>query len=430
LAERAPTRGEVEELARLLWEAFRGRPITLDARGRPNYFAVRAFARRLLELAYEHGIEDPLHDIDWVAVLDPDISREENLRRLEDYLSSLARQRESPADEVAEAISELERYLDYLRSELERAPEEARPSIEEEIRRVEQQLEELRRARRPAERRRRPPRRAPPRPGRPRIEEVLRELEDAFTHAFREEFRRRVGREPTGEEVRRALEAARPELERLASDVAEERRPLWLAVMDAARLGTDAAEKLAAGAAPPPPPPPPPRPPPAPPAGPPPAISPELERYLLWTKFSAALLAAGISPEEHRREFEMVLEATEGLPFEERQRRIEELARRIIETFRPPPPPPPPPVAREEIERIVREAVREAMAELLPPAPPALPEPEFVPGNCIFCGGVPALQAREAGVGGSRPHGAGLEGPEAPGGSDALGLAPARSRGV
>jgi hypothetical protein len=100
---------------------------------------------------------------------------------------------------------------------------------------------------------------------------------------------------------------------------------------------------------------------------PPPPVPPELERMILWSKFSAILTAMGVArPEEYAREFEEELSALAGRSFEEKQRAIEELARDIARRVAPPPPPPPvvPPelVERlEVIERAVRE-LREAVA--------------------------------------------------------------------
>jgi len=94
-------------------------------------------------------------------------------------------------------------------------------------------------------------------------------------------------------------------------------------------------------------------------------LPPGMERYILWSKFSAILTAVGEDPERHRPEFERVLEETEGKPLEERQRAVEELARGLI----PPRVPPPPPVAIpaeliERLERIERglEEIRRAAA--------------------------------------------------------------------
>ena len=84
-------------------------------------------------------------------------------------------------------------------------------------------------------------------------------------------------------------------------------------------------------------------------------LSPELQRALLWTKFSAALTAAGLDPERYRGRLEEELERVEDQPFEVKQRVTEMVAREIIREARPPPPPPRPPPAA-------------------PPAPPERPE--------------------------------------------------------
>jgi len=337
LTERVPE-AEVEELARRIWETFRGRKITLDVAGRPNYFAVRALARRLLELAYSYGVEDPLHEIDWEAVLDPDVSREENLRLFEDYLASVGRKRVSPAEDVSEAITELERYLSYLREELERAPAEARPEIEAEIRKVESELAELRRAKRPRERRARPPRkpRAPPRPPvapapRPPTPLPLEEL-----RARVEYWLMRIPRVYRIDWLRREPYVARISMHRevydeVVSMVREwggeirrevpTRPPMRVVEVDFSRAS-------------------------------PPAIplSPEMERYILWSKFSAILTTHGLNPEEYREDFEAILERYRDRPFEEKQRAVEDLARTIIPPLRPPPVV----IPRELVERLER----------------------------------------------------------------------------
>jgi hypothetical protein len=93
---------------------------------------------------------------------------------------------------------------------------------------------------------------------------------------------------------------------------------------------------------------------------PPAPIAPELERVILWSKFSAILAAMGVArPEEYAREFEEELSALAGRPFEEKQRAIEVLARDIARRVAPPPPPPPPPPpAPPEITRRLDEVVR------------------------------------------------------------------------
>jgi HPt (histidine-containing phosphotransfer) domain-containing protein len=102
---------------------------------------------------------------------------------------------------------------------------------------------------------------------------------------------------------------------------------------------------------------------------PPAPIPSEIERMILWSKFSAILTAMGVArPEEYAREFEEELAALVGRSFEEKQRAVEELARDIARRVAPPPAAPPPPVVPPElaerleaIERAVRE-LREAVA--------------------------------------------------------------------
>jgi len=83
----------------------------------------------------------------------------------------------------------------------------------------------------------------------------------------------------------------------------------------------------------------------------PPAIplAPEMERYILWGKFSAILSAAGVRPEDYREDFEATLRTLEGRPFEEKQRAIEKLAKGII-----PPPAAPAIIPRELVDRLER----------------------------------------------------------------------------
>ncbi|RLE62832.1 MAG: hypothetical protein DRJ47_10090, partial [Thermoprotei archaeon] len=84
-------------------------------------------------------------------------------------------------------------------------------------------------------------------------------------------------------------------------------------------------------------------------------LPPELERWVLWSKFSAILTAAGLRPEDYRSDFEEILVRYEGRPFEEKQRAVEELARAIVEAFKPAPPPAPPAIIpREVVERLDR----------------------------------------------------------------------------
>ena len=57
-------------LAERLWSLWRGRRITLDRYGRPNYIALISFLTRACELCLRYGV-DPLHKVDWEAILTP-----------------------------------------------------------------------------------------------------------------------------------------------------------------------------------------------------------------------------------------------------------------------------------------------------------------------------------------------------------------------
>lgn len=102
-------------------------------------------------------------------------------------------------------------------------------------------------------------------------------------------------------------------------------------------------------------------------AKPPPAIfPPELEKAILWSKFTAILSAAGVSPEEYADVFEALYSrlVEEGKPFEEKQRRVEEEARSIIAPKIVPPPPPVPKELMDRLEALERELreLRDAVA--------------------------------------------------------------------
>jgi hypothetical protein len=94
-------------------------------------------------------------------------------------------------------------------------------------------------------------------------------------------------------------------------------------------------------------------------------LAPEVERAILWSKFSAILSLAGLRPEEYRDVFEALYSrlTAEGRPFEEKQRRIEEEAAGIAVPWLTRPPPVPPDLAArlEAIEMAVKE-LREAVA--------------------------------------------------------------------
>jgi hypothetical protein len=333
-----PTRREVEELARRLWEAFRGRRVTLDRLGRPSYIVTFNLARRLLEIAEGAGVADPLYTVDWVAVLDPDLEPGENIRLFSRWVVESLGRRIEVSEEVDAYVSELERYLSYLRGELERAPPEERPGIEAEIKAVEAEIESLRRARRPAERRARPPVKPPPKPPPPpppryprarelplaearfRIERYIRER---VARAYRFDWRDLRARISYHRDVEGDLRRVVGELEGRVERVVEARPPLKVMDVDFSDAVVPAVY-----------------------------IPAEFERLILWSKFSSILRARGVDPRAYEDDFNALFEALRDRPLEEKQRRIEELAEEVA----PPPPrvPPPPVIPRELVERLER----------------------------------------------------------------------------
>ena len=358
-----PVRPEdVEELARTLWERFQGKRVTLDRRGKPNYFVVMHLARRLLEICDEVGIEDPLHEIDFTAVLDPDLEPAENLRLFTSWVTSKYGRKAEVVDEVDRAITELEKEVKYLEGELERAPPEVRADIEEELRRVRTELERLRRVKRPTERRVRPPKpkprvvrppppkphtipTPPPKPPTPPLptEEVRSRIESYIRskvpRTYRFDWRDLRARISYHRDVESELMRVVGELGGEVVGVGAVRPPMKVVDVDFSKAKV-----------------------------PPPAFPPEFERALLWGKFSAILTAVGLSPEEYASDFEALLERLRDRPLEVKQKEVEALAKSIAAPYVRPPAPP---VPVEEIRRIVREEVREAL-RVAPPTPEAV----------------------------------------------------------
>ena len=341
--ERAPEE-EVEELTRRIWEEYRGRRVTLDARGRANYFATRALARALLNLAYEYGIPDPMHEVDWIALIDPNLSREENVNLFRRYFASIGKKRVRPATDLDERITQLEKELHYYRHDLERAREAGAPpeeiaGLEETIRKLEEELERLRRRRPPEKAPPPPPPKAPPTPPptpptappTPPPKLTLDELRRRVEHWLRQ-----IPRVYRVDWLRTEPYVARISMHRDSYDEVIKTVSGW---------GGSVRREV----------------PTAPPmrvvevdfsnASPPPiAPGPELERYILWSKFSAILTAHDIDPGKYRDVFEATLTATAGRPLEEKQKAVESLAKSLIAAKPPPPAPPaPPPTAPPEV---------------------------------------------------------------------------------
>jgi len=185
MAVRAPE-DEVEALARLLWEKYRGKPITLDRVGKPNPFVVRALARSLLEIAYGAGVKDPLHEIDWEGVIDPNLGHKEVIDSFITWLNKHVGKKVEVIENIDRTISEVERYIHHLRDEIKKAPPDVRPSLEEELRKWTEELDRLRNVKKPEVRKVSPPPTPLPKPveARPPPKVVVR-VEEVREHIRR-----------------------------------------------------------------------------------------------------------------------------------------------------------------------------------------------------------------------------------------------------
>jgi len=339
---------DVEELAYKLWFEFRPKPITMDRYGRPNFIAVKILARRLLEAAEAEGIEDPLHEIDWLTVLDPNLSAAENFKKFLDWLDAHVGKKKSVSDEVDRYISELERQLRWLREQLGIAPPEERAGIAEEIKRVEAELNKVLKAKRPMERKASPPKKPAPKVPPPvkkptkvselpvdiarfRIERYLREK---ALRTYRFDWTDLKVRISHHRQVTDALKGAVEAVGGKVVSVTPAKPPLVIMVADF----SDAS---------------------LPPTAP---LPPDFEKTLLWSKFSAILISRGVAdPTAYAEDFESVLTELEGKPFEEKQSAIEKLA---ISVAPPKPPVAVPPDLMEMISslRMEIEELRKAVA--------------------------------------------------------------------
>jgi hypothetical protein len=75
---------EFQELVDRLWSKWEGKKITRNPRNwRTSKRSFADFLAGVIAAAYRAGIQDPLKNIDWEHVLDPDLSQAENLSLLE-----------------------------------------------------------------------------------------------------------------------------------------------------------------------------------------------------------------------------------------------------------------------------------------------------------------------------------------------------------
>ena len=343
-----------EELVREVWSRFECNVVVTEARGTCSLTVARSLASYISRLAGRLGVAAT----ELLDEVDPDLSAEENVVKI-----LLGRGVEVPSElvESARRLTELLRRARRLREELgvHRPGTTAYLLVSRELRGVMDEVRRLRPALRERLRsliealpRRAPPRPPPPRPppaapprppappppptapprypatgelpleeARARIEHFIKSRVPRVYRIDWTDLRARVSyHRGVEEELRRAVEELGGRVER----VVEARPPLRIMYVDFS------------GA-----------------RAPPIPLPPEVERWVLWSKFAAILMAYGVRPEEYREDFERVLEAYEGRPFEEKQRAVEELARAI----RPPPRPPVavvPPELTERLERIER----------------------------------------------------------------------------
>jgi hypothetical protein len=335
-----PVRDEdIDELALKLWDAFRPKPITMDRYGRPNPVVVKALARKLLEAAEAEGIEDPLHEIDWLSILDPNLSASENFRKFLEWLDAHVGKKKSVSDELDRYITELEKQLRWLREQLRTAPPEERAGIAEEIKRIEAELNKVLKAKRPRERKASPPKKPAPKVPPPvkkptkvselpvdiarfRIERYLREKAPRTYRFDWTDLKVRISHH---RQVTDALKEAVEAVGGKVVSVTPAKPPLVIMVADF----SDAS---------------------LPPTTP---LPPDFEKTLLWSKFSAILISRGVAdPTEYAEDFESVLTELEGRPFEEKQSAIEKLA---VSVAPPKPPVAVPPDIMELINSLRRE---------------------------------------------------------------------------
>jgi len=75
---------EFQELLDRLWSKWEGKKITRNPRNwKASKRSFAEFLAGVIAAAYRAGIQDPLKNIDWEHVLDPDLSQAKNLSLLE-----------------------------------------------------------------------------------------------------------------------------------------------------------------------------------------------------------------------------------------------------------------------------------------------------------------------------------------------------------
>jgi len=282
---------EFKELVDRLWSKWEGKKIARNPRNwKTSKRSFADFLAGVIAAAYRAGIQDPLKNIDWEHVLDPDLSQAKNLSLLEQRYSIRAgevsgRRRKGPTPPGGAEEGMLMFQIAFLESEIadldfmiahgeDKHGNRLTPEQVEDAKRrkaeLEGQLEELRR----------------------RLERLKRGRITAWLPR----------------EAPRPAPSARP-----AEGRAPQQPALPLVEKGAPR----------------------PSPQPTPPTASRPA--PEEERRRLWELFSVTLAAAGIDPTEHREDFEAEYGRVANRPYEEKLSDIMRFASDIVRTYRPRP---------------------------------------------------------------------------------------------
>ena len=133
----------VNELARSLADEWYCRPISYDRRGRCCKITVWSFFTALASEARKLGIHpSDLLDIDWRAIIDPNLSREEALKEAVRYLENV---KTGEQMQMTDADALVASYLDYyeymIYQHWEEIPPEEREKVLQELQRLRHQYE-------------------------------------------------------------------------------------------------------------------------------------------------------------------------------------------------------------------------------------------------------------------------------------------------
>ncbi|MFP3172216.1 MAG: hypothetical protein RXQ79_04140 [Acidilobus sp.] len=285
---------EFKELLERLWSKWEGKKITRNPRNRKT--SKRSFADFLagvIAAAYRAGIQDPLKNIDWEHVLDPDLSQAKNLSLLErrygiraEDVSGRRRKKQTPPGGTEEGM--LMFQIAFLESE-------------------------------------------------------IADLDFMIAHGEDKHGNRLTPEQVEDAKRRKAkLEGQLEELRRRLERLKRGRITAWLP-REAPRPAPSV--RPAEGRAP--------RPAPQPTPPPAPQPAPGEERQRLWELFSMTLAAAGIDPTQYREDFEAEYRRVSDRPYEDKLGDIMRFVNEIVRTYRPRPAQPA--VAPAELQQALRQ---------------------------------------------------------------------------